>query len=151
MAKKKSNSSKSSQHDYAAIGAGVGITAAAAAAAGAYFLYGSKSAKANRKKVKSWMLKAKAEALEALETAENMSWEEYEDLIENIAGTYASLKDASRKDISEFKKEMKDCWTKIEKNASAPKRATRQRSGGPAKKAAKKTAKKTAKKAAKKK
>ena len=37
------------------------------AAAGTYFLYGSKDAKKNRKAVKSWALKAKAEVLEALE------------------------------------------------------------------------------------
>ena len=52
------------------VGIGVGLTAAAVAAAGAYFLYGSKNAAQNRTKVKSWMLKAKAEVLEKLEQAE---------------------------------------------------------------------------------
>ncbi len=121
----------------------VGITAAAVAAAGAYFLYGSKQAENNRTKVKSWMLSAKAEALKTLESAKAMSKEEYEELIEGIAGTYASLKDASKGDISSFKNEMKEYWEHIEKKGK--KLATKK----PAKKAAAKVTK-TAKKAAKK-
>jgi flagellar basal body-associated protein FliL len=48
------------------VGIGLGLTAAAVTAAGAYFLYGSKQAPQNRKKVKGWVLKAKGEVLEAL-------------------------------------------------------------------------------------
>ena len=44
------------------VGIGFGLTAAAVTAAGAFFLYGSKEAAKNRKKVKGWMLKAKGEA-----------------------------------------------------------------------------------------
>jgi hypothetical protein len=123
----------------------VGITAAAVAAAGTYFLYGSKQAEKNHTKVKSWMLKAKAEALDALESAKEMSKDEYEELIEGIAGTYASVKDATKGDLSSFKNEMKEYWEHIEeKGKKIVKKA-------PAKKAAKKTAKKSAtKKAAKK-
>ena len=64
MAKKKENHSPAEK-----VGLGIGLTAAAVAAAGAYFLYGSKDANKNRKTVKSWMLKAKAEVLEQLEKA----------------------------------------------------------------------------------
>jgi peptidyl-tRNA hydrolase len=63
------------------IGVGVGLTAAAVAAAGAYFLYGSEKAAKNRKAVKSWALKAKAEILEKLEDAKEMTAQEYEELI----------------------------------------------------------------------
>ena len=52
---------------------GIGLTAAALAAAGTYFLYGSGGAEKNRTKVRSWMLKAKAEVLEALEEAKHLS------------------------------------------------------------------------------
>ena len=58
MAKKKQSVTNNQK-----IAAGVGLTAAAVAAAGAYFLYGSKDADKNRKTVKSWGLKAKAEVL----------------------------------------------------------------------------------------
>lgn len=117
-----------------AIGLGLGITAAVAAAAGSFFLYGSKNAAKNRKLVKSWALKAKAEVLEGLETAKNMSQEEYEQLIEAVAGTYMTAKAASKTELADFKKEMKDHWKVIAKTA-APKKAA-------AKKAVKKAVKK---------
>ncbi len=111
---------------------GVGLTAAAVAAAGAYFLAGSKNAAKNRKIVKSWMLKAKAEVLEGLEKAEQMSQAEYEALIEQVGAAYAGLESASKTDIAGFKKEMKEHWQKIAKSA-APKKK-------PAKKVATKVA-----------
>ena len=124
------------------IGVGVGLTAAAVAAAGSYFLYGSKNAAKNRKQVKSWMLKAKAEVLEQLEDAKEMSQEEYESLINSVASGYATLKSATNADLRDFKKEMKEHWQAIENNAVAKKKS--------AKKTAKKVAKKTVKKVAKK-
>jgi len=146
MAKKKTTSQskkKSSLSTGAKVGIGVGMTAAAVAAASSYFLYGSDNAAKNRKKVRSWSLKAKAEVLEALEKAGEMSKEEYEDVISTVAKTYSSVKDASKGDISAFEKEMKKYWSKIENTGKkAVKKAT---------KTAKKTTKKVAKKVAKKK
>lgn len=104
-----------------AVGLGVGLTAAVAAAAGAYFLYGSKNAAKNRKVVKSWMLKAKAEVLERLEQAQDMTQEEYEQLIDTVSGAYKDVKSASKVDLSTFKKEMKEHWKQIAKTA-APKK-----------------------------
>jgi gas vesicle protein len=105
------------------VGVGVGLGAAAAAAAGAYFLYGSKSAAKNRKVVKSWALKAKAEVLEKIEDAQEMTQNEYEQLIKSVSGAYTGAKNASKKDILEFSKEMKDHWKQIEK-AAAPLKKT---------------------------
>lgn len=130
---------------------GIGLGAAAAAAAGAYFLYGSKSAAKNRKTVKSWALKAKAEVLEKLEDAQQMTQKEYEDLIKSVAGAYAGAKNASKKDVLEFSKEMKDHWKAIEK-ASAPLKKDTKKAVKTVKKEAKtavKEVKKTAKKAVK--
>jgi hypothetical protein len=128
------------------VGVGIGLGAAAAAAAGAYFLYGSKSAAKNRKTVKSWALKAKAEVLEKLEDAQEMSQREYEDLIKSVSGAYAGAKNASKKDILEFSKEMKDHWKAIEK-AAAPLKKTATKEAGKAVKTATKTVKTVAKKA----
>lgn len=139
MAKK--NTSKRSGR----VGIGVGITAAAAAAAGAYFLYGSKNAKKNRKKVKSWMLKARAEALEALEKAEHMSKEEYEALIDRIGSAYAVAKDTTKMDIADFKKEMKTYWSSIERTAKDARKSAAKATRKSAKKVAKKVAKNTKK------
>lgn len=147
MAKKK----KTQAHDLSAEqkwGIGVGITAAAVTAAGAYFLYGSKDAEKNRKKVRSWMLKAKGEVLEGLERAQHMTREEYEQLVNTIAAAYADLQDASKKDISEFKKEMKAHWDTIEQYATSA-AGSAKTSAKRAVKTAQKTAKKKATKAAK--
>ena len=118
MATKK-KTSKKSLSDSQKVGIGVGLTATAVAAAGAYFLYGSKNAAKNRRKVKSWMLKAKAEVLEELEKAEKMTEKEFNELVETIGKSYATLKDASKADIADFKREMKDHWPKIVKEGKA--------------------------------
>jgi len=155
------------------IGIGVGLTAAAVAAAGAYFLYGSPKSAQNRKKVKSWMLKAKAEVLEALEDAQEMTEAEFQSLVEAATGAYTTAKTASSREIGDFKKEMMDHWKKIERTAPARKvktaaekavrrvskkvakkvvrKKTAQRASRAKKKSAKKIAKKTTKKQAKKK
>jgi gas vesicle protein len=117
-----------------AVGLGVGLTAAAVAAASAYFLYGSKNAAKNRKAVKSWTLKAKAEVLEKLEDAQNMSQEEYLALIDTVAATYQGVKSASKTDLSTFKKEMKEHWTGIVKEVAPKKKPAAKKA--PAKKAA---------------
>lgn len=146
------------------VGIGVGLTAAAVAATGAYFLYGSKNAQKNRKKVKSWMLKAKADVLEALEKAEHITEDEYYALVDVIGGAYSKLQNATQGEISDFKREMKDHWKEIKRNGSAqkafsaarkvtkkrPKKATKKSTKKTVKKSSRKTGKKTAKKTAKK-
>jgi len=124
------------------------LTAAAVAAAGTYFLYGSKSAAKNRKAVKSWALKAKAEVLEKLEEAKEMTKEEYEEMINAVAGAYIGLKTASKAEIKDFKDEMKEHWRAIEKSASPLKKSVKKTASKVTKKTA--PAKKTAKKAVKK-
>lgn len=138
MAKKK-QSNKDSMNTTQKFEIGVGLTAAAVAAAGAYFLYGSKNAAQNRQKVKSWTLKAKAEILERLEEVKEISWDDYQDLVEQVAASYAQVKNASKADIKAFREEMLAQWKNLEK-VGKPKK----------KPAGKKTAKKTAKKSAKK-
>jgi hypothetical protein len=148
MAKK----SKTTKHELTTeqkIGVGVGLTAAAVAAAGAYFLYGSDSAAKNRKTVKSWTLKAKAEVLERLEDAKEMTADEYEELIAAVAGTYAGVKGATKKDLKEFATEMQDHWKVIEKAGKKKKTQVKKavkKVTKTAKAAPKKTTKKTTKK-----
>ena len=157
MAKKKTSKKNDSHLDEVAIG--VGLTTAAVAAAGAYFLYGNKNAAKNRKQVKSWALKAKAEVLEKIEDAKEMSEDEYQDLVGSVVTAYQSAKGATRKDLKEFASEMSDHWKQIEKAAKPLKKqakktaTTTKKTGKKATKTAKKTAKKvtkTAKKTAKK-
>lgn len=152
VANKAKNMSTSSK-----VGIGVGITAAAVAAAGAYFLYGSKNAAKNRQMVRGWALKAKGEVLEQLEKAEEMTKEEYMQLVEKVAAGYSTLKEVTKSDISSFTKEMKNHWPEIEKTAkSTAKTAATAAAAHVAQKGVKKAAKKAkskkqpAKKAAKK-
>jgi len=145
MAKKKQSDVTNNQK----IAAGVGLTAAAVAAAGAYFLYGSKDADKNRKTVKSWGLKAKAEVLERMEDAKKMTREEYEDMVHAVAETYAGVKGATKKDLGEFAAEMKEHWDVIEDLASNKKKDVN-KAVKKVTKSAQKTAKKAPKKAAKK-
>ena len=98
------------------LGVAVGLSAVAAAV-GAYFMYGSKKAAKNRKAVKSWMFKAKAEVLEALENTQEMSKKEYDKLIDTVGTSYSNITTASRADLAAFKKEMKDHWLEIAKTA----------------------------------
>jgi hypothetical protein len=136
---------------------GIGLTAAAVAAAGAYFLYGSKNAEQNRKTIKSWALKAKADVLEKLEDAKKMSREEFEEVVQTAAGAYAGAKTASKKDLKEFAAEMMEHWDALEQSVGKQKKSVTKKSKKAAtavkkvaKKVTKQTTKKTTKKAAKK-
>ncbi len=98
------------------VGIGFGLTAAAAAAAGAYFLYGSKNAPKNRKKVKGWALKAKGEVLEGLEKAKEITTDEFNDLVETASKAYGTVKKATAGEVKDFKKEMHTHWQELEKS-----------------------------------
>ncbi len=130
---------QSSGNKKAVVGIGVGVTAALLSAAGAYFLYGSKDAARNRKTVKSWMLKAKAEVLEGIEKAQDLSKEDYERMVNKSVAAYSKLKGASAAEIAQFAGEMKSHWKLLEKKGQASKVTV--------KKAVKKVVKKAAKKA----
>lgn len=132
------------------LGIGVGLTTAAVAAAGAYFLYGSKEAPENRKKVKSGILRAKAEVLETLENAQEITEEEFHDLVNSVVDTYSSVKSLSKKDLSEFKKEMTENWQELVVSGAAKVMTAEQIAKKVAKRKEKPTPKKTAKKVLKK-
>ena len=149
MPKKKTTSSSSLSTNQK-VSIGVGLTAAAVAAAGAYFLAGAPDAKKNRRKVKSWMLKAKAEVLEALEKAEEITEEEFNQLVMTVSTSYGKLKDASKADIADFKREMKEHWPKIVKEGKEVTKTVSKVVKPKAKKTTKKATKKTTKKVAKK-
>lgn len=145
MAKSTKNSgAKKEMSSAQKIGIGFGLTAAAVSAASAFFLYGSKKAPQNRKKVKGWMLKAKGEVLEALEKAESITAEEYKTLVETASGAYSTMKNASNAELKDFKKEMGEHWEKLQKSNALKKIAA------PLQKVAPKAKKAPAKKVAKK-
>ena len=93
--------------------AGAGI---ASLVAGVYFLYGSKGAPKNRKKIRGWTLKAKGEVLEKLESVADVSEEMYHSVVREIADKYKKLKHIDVSEIEEFASELLTYWSKIKKD-----------------------------------
>ncbi len=151
MAAKKSAKSASTTKKLSSgekVGLGIGLTAAAVAAAGAYFLYGSKKSAQNRKKVKGWTLKAKGEILETLEKAEQITETEYDKLVETATKAYGTVERATKGELKDFKSEMLQHWTDLQKNKAVKKIAAPAAKVAAKKAPAKKSAKKVTKKAA---
>lgn len=148
-AKSKKGATKKSHK--AQVAMGVGLTAASIAAIGGYFLYGSKNASKNRKKAKSWMLKAKAEVLEGIEDAKELTQDEYHELVDAVTKGYKKARNVSTAELADFKKDMAEHWKDIERTAAGKKVAARaKRVVNSGIKTAAKTKRKTAKKATKK-
>jgi 3-hydroxyacyl-CoA dehydrogenase len=119
--KKETNKSKDGVG--AGVIVGVGIAALAAAAAGTYFLYGSKKALRNRKIVKGWMLQAKGEIVEKLETVKDVNEDAYNRIIQEVTDRYEKLKNIDLQEMKVFRDELKKHWVNIKKDIQAPVRS----------------------------
>lgn len=97
---------------------GVGLAAVAALAAGGYFLYGKDGAK-NRKKIRSWMLKAKGEVLEGVEKMKNVSEAEYNIVVNKVASKYQAFKNVDPKEFDDMVRELRGHWKNIKKSITA--------------------------------
>lgn len=95
-------------------GVAVGL---AALAAGAIFLYGKDGAK-HRKQVKGWMLKAKGEVLEKLETMEEFSQDSYNRVVDEVGSQYKKLKNIDPTEVMAMVNELKKHYTTIQKSLS---------------------------------
>jgi hypothetical protein len=93
---------------------GVGAAAAAAAAAGAYWFYGAKDAARHRKSARSWMLKARADAMEAVEAAVeklgSIDKETYFDIVDGVVKRYAGVAGVTTAEVAEMTKDLKAAW-----------------------------------------
>ena len=134
MAKKETNSG---------VALGVGVAAAAAvAAAGAYWFYGSDHASKHRKQVKSWMLKARGEVMEAVEKVGDIDKKKYVEIVQQIIARYSKMAGVTAGEMAHMKKDLMTTWTHMD---------AARKSGASALKGAKKSVKKVAKKVSKKK
>ena len=106
---------KKSSHGVATLGL------VAAAAAGAYLLYG-KHAKKNRKLVKSWAIKARAEVLEKIEALKQIDKASYQKAIDDVTTRYRTIKNVSSKELAELARELKSHWNDISKEMSKKKK-----------------------------
>ena len=104
------------ENDSHALGIGLGIAALAAAAAGAYYLYGSDKAAKNRRMVKSWMLRMKAEVMDEIESAKEITQETYAEAVDKISAKYSKLKNVDKKELSDLADRMKSHWKEIQED-----------------------------------
>lgn len=106
--KKKTTKKSSGTAKYAAIGAGL------AGIAAAYFFLGPKGKK-HQKQTKAWAIKMKADVVEKLEEARDMSEPVYHEIIDSIAKEYEQKAKVGRKEIQSLAKDLKKHWKMISK------------------------------------
>ena len=91
--------------------AGVATAAALmAGAAGAYWLYGSPESAKHRKMAKSFMLKARAEALEAVEKAKDMDKQTYLNIVDGVVARYSKLSGITSAELAQMTRDLKASW-----------------------------------------
>ncbi len=113
----------------------LGVGALAALSAGAYFLYGTKEGAKRRVKIKGWMLKAKGEVLEKLETLKDVNEETYNNVVQGVLKKYTGLKNVEQAEVDALFRDIRSHWKNIKKHIGEAKKG--------------KVTKKTAKKASK--
>lgn len=92
---------------------GLGIAALAAAVAGTYFLYGSDKASSNRRKMKSWMLRMKAEVMDEVAALKDVTEETYDKTVAKVAEKYKQIKDIDPEEVTALAGRMKGHWNEI--------------------------------------
>ena len=97
-----------------AVGAG-----AAAVAAGAYWLYGAEGATKHRKMARSWMLKARAEIVDAIETAVEkageLDKETYSNIVDGVLKRYATTAGVTEDEMKVMSKDMQSAWAHMKR------------------------------------
>jgi hypothetical protein len=122
------------------VGIGAAAVAAAAAAAGAYWLYGAKHSAQHRRMAKSWMLKARAEVLDAVEKLQEIDKESYMSVVEGVIKNYSKKAGTTPAELSQMMRDLKGAWVHIQQA---------QKSGKKGAKTAKRAGKKAVRKAKK--
>lgn len=115
-----------------------GVAATAAAAVGAYWLYGSKGASKNRKTARSWMLKARAEVMDAVDKtvkkAGEIDKDTYMDIVKGIASRYGKLSTVTRSEVGQLMADAQEAWKymiKSNKSTTARSRTASKRTRRP--------------------
>src|SRR4051812_26295395 len=100
-----------------AIGAGI-----AAVSAAAYLLLGQ-DGKANRRKLRGWMLKMKGEVVEKIEGMKEVTESAYEDAVQKITDKYRQMKHVDPKELEAEIRSLKKDWKEMVKKHSPKKTA----------------------------
>ncbi len=131
----------------AAIGVAAATAAAAAAAAGAYWFYGSADAAKHRKSIRSFMLKARADVLEAVEKVKDIDKNAYLAIVDRVVAKYSTVAGVTSQEVVQMTRDLKAAWTHMKavhdaaRGVGAAKAAVKKipAKKAPAKKAAKKS------------
>lgn len=140
---------KKNKHLAAEIGAGA-VAAAALAMAGGYVLW-ERMDKTKKAKVKTWIARARKDAVVKLAHAKHVSEVEYKRIVDQAVKHYGMLSDANKVEIAKAATAMKAEWKRIQEQAKLmaadmQKDAAKRVAGKPAARKTAKTKKKAAKK-----
>ena len=122
---------KKTKHTGRNVAIPLGAGLAVAAAAGTAWLYGTKQGKQTKKKLESWMLKAKGEVMEKLEKMDDVTEGAYHKAIADVMGKYKKLKSISTPKVAKLEKELKRHWKSLSNNgkkASTKRKSPKKRS-----------------------
>jgi len=112
MAQKKPHKAKEKKHSALLAGA------LAAGALAGYLFYGPAGAK-NRKKLRGWMLRAKADVLDKMETSRDITQDTYEELVDTIMNKYRKLKRVNDDEVEALARELKRYWRHMKRELSS--------------------------------
>lgn len=90
-------------------------------AASAYFLFGPKG-KSNQKHLKAWAIKMKADVIEKLEKAQEVTEPIYQKIIDSVASEYTKKMKAGKEEIAELSNDLKKHWKTIGKTVKTTKK-----------------------------
>lgn len=102
---------------------------AAVAAAGAYWFYGAKNAAKHRKVARSFMLKARAETMEAVEAAVDkfgdIDKEKYLQIVKATIKHYSGVAGVTAGEIAQMTKDLTGAWLEMQRAKKGAKPATK--------------------------
>lgn len=114
---KKKAAKKSNLGQLGAVGAGL-----AGLAATAYFFFGP-DGKKNQQQAKAWALKMKAEVVEKLEKAREVSEPSYRAMIDTVAAKYEKQLQSSPAEVQKLAQDLKNHWQTLVKPKAAAKQS----------------------------
>jgi CHASE3 domain sensor protein len=80
-----------------------------------YFLFGSRHARRNRRKVEGWFEDARSEVMGKIRNTKRLSRDKYNQIVDTVSDKYSQMKDVGRDKADEFRDELRSYWEDMEK------------------------------------
>ena len=103
-------------------GKAVAVGASVVALGAAAFLLFGPEGKKHRKDLKSWMLKMKAEVMEKMEKAKDLTAESYSNIVDQVEAKYKTLKNVDGAMLAKETAELKKNWKAMSKKMAGGKK-----------------------------